>query len=216
MSKGNRTCNELLDSLDKALGWRKRELTVIKNQIPSSENPAQDAMIRAAVAILYAHWEGFVKEVATSYLQFVSLKRLKYGELKSAFVVLSVKEKLQVLDGTRIEKQKEIVDFLRNKDEEQANIPYKNSIKTKANLKFDVFRDIYGLLELDYNQYSVLERFINQLVEDRNSIAHGEWCSIRYSEYVERFNKIIKFMEDIKTDIMNAATLGDYKIQQIV
>ena len=61
MSKENRTEQMLVDNLDNDLAWRIKELSIIKNKIPQSKNNEQEALIRAGVTILYAHWEGFVK-----------------------------------------------------------------------------------------------------------------------------------------------------------
>lgn len=67
----------LVDNLDNDLAWRIKELSIIKNKIPQAKNNEQEALIRAGVTILYAHWEGFVKNAAECYLNFVSLRRLK-------------------------------------------------------------------------------------------------------------------------------------------
>ena len=50
--------------------------------------------LRAGIALLYAHWEGFIKNAAEHYLQYVALKKLTYQELNCGFVALAMKQRL--------------------------------------------------------------------------------------------------------------------------
>lgn len=69
-----RTKAELQQCIDDDLIWRRRELFNIRAAIEDAQGnaPKQAALLRAGVALLYAHWEGFVKRCGTHYLEFVS------------------------------------------------------------------------------------------------------------------------------------------------
>ncbi len=117
MSKENRTLEMLLENLDEDFSWRIKELNIIKNKIPRVKNSSvrddeQDALIRAGITILYAHWEGFVKFAADCYLNYVSLRKLKHNELQSCFLALCLKNKINELETNKFELQQVAVEFL--------------------------------------------------------------------------------------------------------
>src|SRR3974390_1271635 len=97
-----RTLEELVDALDREMAWRKKELFEIKRLVDSSKDSHREAtLIRSGVAILYAHWEGFVKTAGTAYLNFVSMRRLKYEELADHLLALGMKSKLNQASQTK-------------------------------------------------------------------------------------------------------------------
>ena len=215
MSKKNRTLSDLYNHLEEDLGWRIKELSLLKNTIPNTPNraPLQDALIRAGLTMLYAHWEGFVKCAAENYLNYVSLKRLRHDQLESCFVALCLKKKINEMDNTnRFDRQTAAVDFMLEQLNERAYIPYEGIIQTKSNLSFFVFRDICTVIGIDYKKYQLKETLIDrELLQFRNSIAHGKYLSMNFNEYLEIYDKIIEMMRDIKDDILNAAATEKFK-----
>ena len=77
-----RTINDLQDSIDAEMAWRKHELTAIRENVVNSRKSSKDTAIRAGIALLYAHWEGAIKNIATYYLEYISALKLPYGVLK--------------------------------------------------------------------------------------------------------------------------------------
>jgi len=215
MSKKNRTLLALQNNLDEDLGWRIQELSLLKNTIPNTPNraPLQDALIRAGLTMLYAHWEGFVKCAAENYLNYVSLKRLRHDQLESCFVALCLKKKINEMDNTnRFDRQTAAVDFMLEQLNERAYIPCEGIIQTKSNLSFFVFRDICTVIGIDYKKYQLKETLIDrELLQFRNSIAHGKYLSMNFNEYLNIYDKIIEMMRDIKDDILNAAATEKFK-----
>ena len=69
-----RTARQLRVALSAELIWRKKELATIRSLIRSKKwtTDQRNAIIRSAITVLYAHWEGFVKAAASAYLEFVS------------------------------------------------------------------------------------------------------------------------------------------------
>ncbi len=215
MSKKNRTLLDLQDNLDEDFAWRIKELSLLKSKIPNTPNrdALQDALIRACITMLYAHWEGFVKCAAENYLNYVSLRRLRHDQLESCFVALCLKKKINEVDNTnRFDLQTAAVDFMLQQLNERAYIPYEGIIQTKSNLSFFVFRDICTVIGIDYTKYQLEEPLIDkQLLSLRNSIAHGKYLSINFNEYLVIYEKLIKMMRDIKDDILNAAATEKFK-----
>src|SRR5207244_1981388 len=86
-----RSLSDLQQAMSEEFAWRKKELHQLKSMVVANENaPHQDLFIRAAVTLLYAHWEGFIKNIGTAYLEFVASRRLPNAELSSPFLALVI------------------------------------------------------------------------------------------------------------------------------
>lgn len=66
-----KTLEDLEDSLNTHLAWRKKEMMTLKLLIESGDE-ARITLIRAGIALLCAHFEGFIKDASNDYLSFVS------------------------------------------------------------------------------------------------------------------------------------------------
>lgn len=70
-----RTVEILSDKISEDLAWRKKELTDLKYIIDTkSLSLVRKSLLgRCGIAILYAHWEGFIKKSSLRFLEFISL-----------------------------------------------------------------------------------------------------------------------------------------------
>jgi RiboL-PSP-HEPN len=212
MAKPLFTFSSLSSKLDDEFAWRRKELNIIKNKIPNLNNPLQSAMLRAALPLLYAHWEGFVKISMSYYLEYVSRKYLKHNELTPNFIALSLQNKLGELNTGDFDTRIRIVEYLISNSASQSNIPKKNIINTKSNLKFYVLKEILLILHLDDPHIDKYEELIDDLVDTRNHIAHGQYLTIDYTTFINMHDDVIALMEHLKTSIENNASLEKYKI----
>ena len=67
---------ELIDNLTADLAWRKKELTTLYNNVETANSKNLPTALRCASVLLYAHWEGFVKNSAESYLTYIKFQKL--------------------------------------------------------------------------------------------------------------------------------------------
>ncbi len=209
-----RTLDQLLGTLDQDIVWRKRELLSIKQLIDSSaiDELKTKTLLRAAVALLYAHWEGFVKSSATSYLEFVAEQGLRYDELSTNFLAIAMNAKLEEAGATnKPSLQNEVVDFFLNRLSERSNIQCENAIKTGSNLNSKNLRAIADRVGVDYSRYSSKEKMLDEtLLHSRNTIAHGKYLQIDVKTYGDLHHDVINLMELMKGQIENAAILKSY------
>ncbi len=211
-----RTIDELQDYVDKEMSWRRKELSAIKSNIFVAKEFAKNTALRSGIAILYAHWEGMVKNIATAYLSFVANQRLQYKELKNNFWSIAIKNDLLGFDETRkSSRHNKIIKNIRNMEDKRAHIPYEDVIKTKSNLNSDVFIEIMETIGLDYSQYEGNFKLLDEvLLKMRNEIAHGEkpeYIDLDQDRFNEVYDKIVDMMNMFSTQIMNAACLKEYK-----
>ncbi len=206
--------NQLIYLIGNDYAWRRKELKLIKDQIPSKSSPKQNAALRFSVPILYAHWEGFVKKSCELYLEFVAKKYLKHNELKPQFVALSLSKKLGDLDIKHIEQKTKIVEFLISEIDKNSNMQTKNVIQTKSNLRYSVLEEILFIIGIDESKFSHKRSLINDLVDARNHIAHGDYLRVEYDAYHLMHDDVQILMEQLKTEIENTATLEEYKLKK--
>lgn len=209
-----RNLENLSDSLSEDLAWRKKELSELKTLIEqnSFSSGRHQALLRSGVTILYAHWEGFVKRAATSYLEFVAMQRLRYDELSSNFIALAMKAKLnQATETNKATIFTEVAEFLITKLPERSSVPYKDVIQTGSNLSSSILKEIVCLLGLDYSAYETKQVVIDEkLLSKRNNIAHGEYLLLDRQAYLELHSQVIEMMENFRNQIENCASRKSY------
>ena len=209
-----RTVENLYDHLSDEIAWRRKELTDFRVLIETkSFSPSKrDALIRAGVALLYAHWEGFIKAAATAYLEFVSMQRMRYDELSPNFIAISIKGKLNEAAGAnKASIHTKVVEFFLNNLSARCTIPFKTAVNTKANLSSTVLRNILAMLGLDYTFYETKEKLIDEkLLASRNTIAHGSYLLVTIDDYIELHEQITEMMNHFRNDIDNSASLNKY------
>ena len=213
MAKKVFTFGDLTRLIGEDYAWRRKELKLIKDQVenPISNSPLQNAALRFAVPILYAHWEGLVKKSCELYLEFVSNKYLKHNQLKPQFIALSLTKKLGKLEIKNIEEKTKTVEYLLKELNKNSNIPTKNIIQTKSNLRYDVFEEIIFVLDLDIRKFTIFQSLINDLVDSRNNIAHGDYLRVQFAAYESMHSDIQLLMEILKNELENAAISEKYR-----
>ncbi|HVC94740.1 MAG TPA: MAE_28990/MAE_18760 family HEPN-like nuclease, partial [Pirellulales bacterium] len=151
-----RTPGQLDRFLSRSLSWRKKELTALKFAVDTAPQAEQEVLLRAAATLLYSHWEGFVKEAATAYLQLVSKQNLTLSELKSTFVAVSVGTAMVNCGRSKkISARRQLVDRIRAAPSVAANMAWRGVARTRSNLKAAVLREIINTLDLDYAPFEL-------------------------------------------------------------
>ena len=206
-----RTLDEFQNALDKEIAWRKKELSVFKTGAKTNGHQRKP-FIRAGVALLYAHWEGFITSSSNHYLSFVEGQRCSYTELKSCFGVFGLKQKLNTLSESKNAAQNiDALDFIRDGMDETAKLRMSDVLRT-ANLKSEVFSDIARWLDIDITSFETHFKLIDEsLVKKRNEIAHGEYVDLSGEDFGVLIKEIQTIMDGYKTALENAASLKGYK-----
>jgi len=207
-----RTLSEMQTALDQEMAWRIKEMGVFK--VGAGKNgPQRKPYVRAGVALLYAHWEGFIKNSSEIYLSYVESRALRYRDLKSCFVVFGLKGKINTLVESRKSMPNiEAMDFIFSKLDEIAKLQIGTAVNTDSNLTSKVFCNIANSLDIDTSPYETKFNLIDSsLVDRRNKVAHGEFLEIDGSDFSVLVEDMLSLMRQYKTDIENAASLECYK-----
>ncbi len=168
------------------------------------------SLLRASVALLYAHWEGFIKEGSLVYLEYVKWQRLTNRDLSKNFLALSARSKLRAIqqsDG--ISAHLALAEFFLNEMSSRCDIPV--MIGTKANLSSIVLREIVLTLGLDFSEFSTKANLIDErLLDKRNTVAHGEYLLIEENDYEQLQEQVLWMLDRFRTQIENAIALKKF------
>lgn len=212
-----RTKEEICSLLDEEIAWRKKELFNLKTLIEKPEKHIgnKTLLTRCGIALLYAHWEGFVKKTGTYFLQYVGTQRLKNNELKENFMSLIVKQHLTNISETKKASRIHCITELFTKQMDKRSVlQFKSAIDTESNLSSKVFREIVWCLGIDYSPYESSDKvFDEQLLAKRNHVAHGEDLDVDVSDYLDLHARILGLMETLRTQLQNAVALESFKRQ---
>ncbi|MEA3282104.1 MAG: MAE_28990/MAE_18760 family HEPN-like nuclease [Euryarchaeota archaeon] len=207
-----RTVEELANYLDSDLGWRKKELTYIVNLVKSESERNVDTQLRIGITILYAHWEGYIKNAGTFYVRYIKQLKLKYEDLGENFIALALRGTFsECLKTDKTSIHATLVDILVNDLSDIADLPHHNVINTQSNLKWDVFKEVLDTLGLEDSFYSTKDKQINKLVDHRNEVAHGKRPHFDEILFFSLYNEVIKMLDCFKDQIIQSASTEKFK-----
>lgn len=210
-----RTAEQLIDKIAEDLVWRRKELIDLRALVQEfrDDSVRSRVLIRGAVALLYSHWEGFVKRSSSHYLEYVASHRLPYGKLAANFVGLTLRSKfLELGANEKISGGNALAEFFCTALERKSNVPYKNVVDTKSNLSSKVLLDILDALGLDASKFSTRLNFIDaNLVNRRNHIAHGEALDVAVDEYLTLHDDVMVLIEIYRNEVENASVLHRFE-----
>jgi hypothetical protein len=212
-----RTLMQLQEVLDAEMGWRIKEISAFKIAAKAG-GVTQKMFVRAGVALVYAHWEGFIKRASENYLSYVDNQGHTYRDLKSCFAVFGLKGRLALLtDSRKFQPNIEAFEFVLGEMDKTAKMSMPSAIDTESNLTSKVFANIATSLDISTTPYRTKFNLIDEsLVRRRNKIAHGEYLDLGLGDFLTLANDVIQMMRDYKTDLQNAASLEAYKRSQAV
>lgn len=164
----------VFDDLTTDLDWREAELGALKILLRRSDTtPIQkEVLLRAAWALLYAHYEGFAKFCLTKFFDEASKRLQNCDPLPPqtlAFATSSHINKLKSLP--LLEALAEIRDFSTYLESTKPVFP---EIDTKSNLWPSVMQELLSQADIVIECVDTHAAKLKTLVSRRNDIAHGQ------------------------------------------
>lgn len=205
-----RTVEALDDAISAEIAWRKQELSTVLKLIHQSNGPALKANLRSGVVILYAHWEGWVKAVAQLYIRYVNTRAVPYDQLSTAFFGTALKSKMsEIVEARNPKIHNSFAAFIQENLSERAALS-EELVRTDSNLSSSVFLAIIDRLGLERREkYTLRANMIDhELVNRRNTIAHGEYLDLDNDAFRTLRENTLDLLELFTDDVRNAASTG--------
>jgi len=214
----DKNIEKLENSLTKDISWRKKELVNLKNEIDSkfvSNNQAVSFLVRGAIALIYAHWEGSVKTQLSAYVKFLNtlLKQnyIQIEEYDDEILDLLFQPTIKTLRHNIKEKRLKGIENFKNLyfDKNILQIDSKEVVSTKSNLSFEVLTELFEKFQIEQID-NIHHQFIEKLVMNRNAIAHGERRYTYIDEKIKQeiedtIQKIDNLIDGVKQNILDKA-----------
>jgi hypothetical protein len=209
-----RTLESLEAALTEDLKWRTAELDNWESMISGCRPHQVVGAVRGGIALLYAHWEGYVKEAARAYLEYVSRKGLTVGQLRDELAAIALRSLIG--KGEQSKKAADhtvLVSTLRNELSEKAYLPYQRAtIRTRSNLSFDTFADIMHSIGCDVDKHALQKGLIdNRLLKNRNDVAHGRELLIDFEDWCQMRERVVYILRDVRAQLQSAAAMEAYR-----
>ncbi len=168
----------LIHELEAEREWRVNELRNIKLLYKAIDSEwgreeYSTSYLKMVIPMIYAHWEGYVVQSYKIIFEFINRLELSSSEVTPKILTYANNQGYDYLKGKHSFSQK--CEFTRrflgilNK-----NIRIQGKIETNSNLKFEVLERLLDLFDIDISGFLRFKSKLNELVNIRNSIAHGE------------------------------------------
>ncbi|MGB7211433.1 MAG: MAE_28990/MAE_18760 family HEPN-like nuclease [Gemmatimonadales bacterium] len=208
-----RTIEQLEDTLTADLAWRRHELSFLNQALETGSSDRKEVLQRAGVALLYAHWEGFIKAAGSTYLEYVSFQRLRYSELTPPFLSIAIRRELRAASASdRIAAHIAVATFFTEQMQSQSALPFKGVVRSGGNLSSSALREIVDTLGLNYAEFATKEKLIDEvLLKSRNTIAHGDFLGFDIARFKQLNTDVLGMMETFREQVSIAASTRAYR-----
>jgi hypothetical protein len=191
-----------IESIGANLDERRRGFTGLRRVVLDYVGkPLESTAVSMAVPIIYAHWEGYVKEACQLYIEHIERTVPKGGDLQPAVLGQLWTPVLRTLmGGINTDKKRAVAEHAVKSLGASVRFGLdEKSIDTSSNLKFRVLESIAAGLCIDVSQLEHAKHHLDSLVELRNNIAHGARpTTLRYPDFDGHATRILNLMEELE------------------
>ncbi|MDO9592041.1 MAG: MAE_28990/MAE_18760 family HEPN-like nuclease [Erysipelotrichaceae bacterium] len=206
-----RNQGDFLELLERDLTWRKRELSRYSLQTKSLGGQDLALILKTGIALLYAHWEGYVKFSSRLYFQYLrTLGGSIAGYAENVVAVCLYKTYITQDHKLPFYQFYEVMRKARNPDIE-FHSSIEEAITAKSNLKYEVLLEILTMLNISAVPYELKKQLIDhKLCHLRNAFCHGDRIDVDMDDFELLQSMVVELLESFKADLSNLVSTSAY------
>jgi hypothetical protein len=204
--------------LDKLIGWRKKEILSVRADAKSATGLQQLIFLRCLTFLTYAHWEGFVKQSAVLYFEFIMSKKKTYIELDENFVAVAISKRAS---GASVKPSyyHDVAHFLRYDQTDLATLSTPSVLSDMGMLTSERLTTILYCLAMQVDTFELKFKWLDySFIDKRNKVAHGEFTAILPTEITDYLNLAeegLELIESFRSNMLSAAHAKSYERKPI-
>ena len=210
------TGDDFKTTLAEAVDRRREEISLIQRVVANEEDTVleQTASIMA-LPVLYAHWEGFVKETVGEYIEFLEAQNLEPSQAHPTIFSFSMKKRLKALASSgSIERMTDFASWVVSSTSGPMRFEDK-SVSTGGNLSYNNLKDLCDNLRIDVVKLETDKRKIDALVNRRNNIAHtGRPQRLGRSDVKTDADLVLRLIETFEAILRECLDAEPYRLKQ--
>jgi hypothetical protein len=194
---------DILNSIIEDISWRTAELQQIELASDKLSDVEKRVLLKSAIPLIYAHWEGFIVSSVKSIFDFLNKSELESYLLCDNLLTTAYEQSLtSIVASSGFDKRRKHLKTIQNMLGQK--VKFENKIDTRSNLKFEILEEICEKLNINIAKFKEYKSVLNRLVDIRNSIAHGENSFVfedydSIQEYVVLLEELMLiFVQEIK------------------
>lgn len=175
--------------------WRIKELESLKkiyiNAIYPFNQDVHSQYFLMCIPYIYAHWEGYVTETFKLLIDYINKLQLEKSDVINEIYTFAHLKTYRTLAGKQgFMDCCAFSEKLIQNHSKKFNIDIKD-FKTNSNLNYKQLTEIFSWFNMDIGLCANYEYDINQLVNKRNKIAHGEDGIVIEFKHIEAYTRIL-------------------------
>lgn len=199
-----------------AVDRRREEISLIQRVVGGAQHTVleQTASIMA-LPLLYAHWEGFVKEVVGEYIEFVEKQDLEPSQTHPTVFSFAMRKRLDGIKSGSVEKMTDFATWIVGSVAGPVRFEDK-SVVTRGNLSYANLKNLCDSLKIDVARLDTDKRKIDALVNRRNNIAHtGRPMKLDRKDVDEDTALVLRLIETFEAILRECVEAERYRLARL-
>lgn len=203
---------DFIDRLSVDRTWRARELSDMRIMHHEAECERERAAVSRSIVVLsYAHWEGYCKNSANIFMDYLEEIKIPYANLPPDMFLGAVSNALDSYRDTadNLNSRKKLLNEFRSQVGGTFSNFDRRIILPRSNLNFERLQFICATIGADVQPFQKHRLKIDkELVKWRHEVAHGE-LFILGEEYAESHTRLCEELLFLTKDVFEA-TISNY------
>jgi hypothetical protein len=201
----------IIDDISRDLDWREAEIASMRLLLSRKDISSKqvEVLLRAAWALLYAHYEGFIKYCLTLFYEEISARSVKCENLPIPTQIFALAKVLkQIRTMPPAEMITEVTNFQSTHLDSFATFP---EVDTDSNLWPETLIALLISADLDSRTVERNRPKLATLVARRNKIAHGQKNFIAEFRYYRTYETAVyEVMYDLALQVEERLSSNPY------